>query len=187
MYAISDMLYWPVCHIVRYRRKVVRRNLTESFPHKSMKEIKRIEKRFYHHLIDTFLETTKLSSLSPDEMSRRMKFTNIDEVNDILKTGKSLSVYIGHFGNWEWASTSGVWLNRYSDCVQIYHKLADNGMDAIMMNLRERFGNKCVEMRNTVRYISAASKKSEYLDSRFHSRPFSQTAGCKALSEVFGA
>lgn len=158
LYALSDMLFPPVYYLVRYRRKVVRRNLTESFPDKSPDEIRKIEKKFYHHMIDTFLETSKLASLSPEEMSRHMKFINVDEVNDILKTGKSLSVYIGHFGNWEWVSASGIWLNTYSDCLQIYHKLADKQMDAFMMKLRERFGNKCVEMRHTVRYVAAASK-----------------------------
>lgn len=158
MYAMSDMLFCPVYHLVRYRRKVVRRNLTESFPEKSLREIRRIEKRFYHHMIDTFLETTKLGSLSPEDMARHMKFTNVDEVNEILKAGKSISVYIGHFGNWEWISASGMWLNTYSDCLQIYHKLADKHMDGTMMKLRERFGNKCVEMRHTVRYVAAASK-----------------------------
>lgn len=52
LYILSDGLFYPLYYIVRYRRKVVRKNLTESFPEKSLSEIKQIEKNsitFYRH------------------------------------------------------------------------------------------------------------------------------------------
>ena len=45
LYFISDLLYYPLYYVVRYRRNVVRNNLTASFPEKSTEEIIRIEKR----------------------------------------------------------------------------------------------------------------------------------------------
>lgn len=44
LYVVSDVLYVPLYYLVRYRRKVVRKNLTASFPEKSIGEIIRIEK-----------------------------------------------------------------------------------------------------------------------------------------------
>ena len=46
LYWISDFFYFLVYYIVRYRRKVVRKNLVTSFPEKDIKEIVKIEKKF---------------------------------------------------------------------------------------------------------------------------------------------
>lgn len=36
LYVLSDIMYYPLYYIIRYRRKVVRKNLTESFPRKAI-------------------------------------------------------------------------------------------------------------------------------------------------------
>lgn len=158
LYAISDVLYYPFYYIIRYRRKIVRRNLTESFPDKSLAEIVRIEKAFYHFFIDMALESCKLVSISHDEIRRRVKFTNIEVANDVLSHGGSVSVFTGHHGNWEWMSSIGLWLCKEATAAQIYHKLRNKSMDTIMTGLRERMGNVCVEMYKTVRYVAQAAK-----------------------------
>ena len=38
LYIFSDVLYYPLYYCIRYRRKVVRQNLTGSFPDKNEKE-----------------------------------------------------------------------------------------------------------------------------------------------------
>ena len=86
IYVISDCLYYILYYVVRYRRKVVRKNLTESFPEKNMQEIKSIEKKFYSYFVDQILETCKLATISPEEISRRMKFTNAEAVNAVFRS-----------------------------------------------------------------------------------------------------
>ena len=44
MYLLSDIVAFMLYHIVRYRRRVVRDNLKRCFPHRSEKEIIKIEK-----------------------------------------------------------------------------------------------------------------------------------------------
>ena len=44
MYVLSDGLFYLLYYVVRYRRPLVRKNLTESFPGKSEQEIILIEK-----------------------------------------------------------------------------------------------------------------------------------------------
>ena len=43
LYFISDSLYLVVYRLLGYRKKVVRENLTSSFPEKDMKEIKELK------------------------------------------------------------------------------------------------------------------------------------------------
>lgn len=160
LYILSDLLYFPLYFIIRYRRKIVRKNLTESFPNKSLDEIKHIEQMFYHFLIDTALESCKLISINPEEIKRRIRFTNIEVANEMLRQGKSISLFMGHYGNWEWVSTISLWLHKDTVPAQIYKKLSNKAVDKIMRKLRERWGNVCVDMRQTVKYIVNASTDS---------------------------
>ncbi len=154
LYVLSDLFFFPFYYILRYRRKIVRKNLTESFPDKNIDEIIRIEKKFYHFFIDTILESCKLISISPEEIRKRMKFTNADDVNKMLAKGKSVSAFIGHYGNWEWISSCNSWFYKDAVVVQIYHKLRNVPMDKLIRKLRERMGNISVEMYQTVRFIA---------------------------------
>lgn len=52
LYSISSVVYAILYYVIRYRRNIVFNNLQESFPDKSKKEIKIIEKRFYHYFAD---------------------------------------------------------------------------------------------------------------------------------------
>ena len=80
LYIFSDVLYYPLYYCIRYRRKVVRQNLTGSFPDKNEKELIRIEKQFYHFFCDYMIETIKLFSISKKQLKRRMTFGGIDEI-----------------------------------------------------------------------------------------------------------
>ena len=52
LYVLSDGLYLLMRYGVHYRRKVVRTNLRNSFPEKEEKELREIERKFYHYLCD---------------------------------------------------------------------------------------------------------------------------------------
>ncbi|MBR4731065.1 MAG: acetyltransferase, partial [Prevotella sp.] len=43
-YLISNLLYYLLRYVVRYRLKVVRQNLFTSFPEKTEKELRKIER-----------------------------------------------------------------------------------------------------------------------------------------------
>lgn len=78
-------------------------NLLIAFPGKTEKERKRIEKDFYHQLIDTFLEMIKLISISRKELDKRFE-CDYSEVNKLYETGQSLQLHGGHFFNWEFVN-----------------------------------------------------------------------------------
>lgn len=158
LYVLSDIIFYPFYFIIRYRRKIVRKNLTESFPDKTIEEIRSIEVKFYHFLIDLALETCKLASISPNEIRKRVKFNNIELANNLLINGESISLFLGHYGNWELISSMGLWLYNGSISVQIYHRLRNKAMDKIMKALRERMGNICVERYKTTRFMAKALK-----------------------------
>ena len=154
MYVLSDGLFYLLFYVVRYRRTLVRKNLTESFPEKSEQEIILIEKKFYHYFTDQVLESCKMATISPEEISKHMKFTNIEVANAVFRQGKTIALYMGHYGNWEWVSSIPLCLEKGVKAVQIYHKLSNENMNKLILHNRERMGAISVEMRKTARYVT---------------------------------
>lgn len=157
LYIFSDLLYFPLYYCVRYRRKIVRKNLIESFPEKELGEIQRIEKAFYHYFCDYMVETIKLFSMSEKQMRRRMTFGGVEKINEIIKD-RDCVVYLGHYCNWEWVASLPLHLDIDKDLVvgQIYHRLESPAFDQLFLRMRSRFRAVNIEMfmalRQLVRY-----------------------------------
>lgn len=153
LYALSDGLFYLVYHIVKYRRPLVRKNLTDSFPEKSETEIVKIEKDFYSWFCDYIVETLKLFTMSKKQMRRRMIFHNTEEVERQVEAGKSCAVYLGHYGNWEWISSLPLWLSDKATCLQIYHILENKAINDLFLYVRGRMGANSVSMADTMKDI----------------------------------
>ena len=153
LYIFSDFLAWLAGDVVRYRRRVVTENLRSSFPDRSEAEIRSISRGFYRFLADYFVETVKLISISEEEMRRRLVFENAGEIESLLKEGKSVSVFLGHYCNWEWISSLPLHLDKECIAAQIYHPLENRTMDRVFLRLRSRFGAHSIPMASTLRTL----------------------------------
>ena len=76
LYAIGDLLYLLLYYCIGYRKKVVRANLAHSFPEKGGKELKKIERRYFHHLCNLLVEGVKMLGMSRRNVLRRYRCTN---------------------------------------------------------------------------------------------------------------
>ncbi|HSA04669.1 MAG TPA: acetyltransferase, partial [Tenuifilaceae bacterium] len=56
LFVLSDINFFFLYYIFKYRKKTVRKNLKKSFPEKSKEELRKIEVRFYRHFCDLFVE-----------------------------------------------------------------------------------------------------------------------------------
>lgn len=153
LYLLSDFFYFLIYYCVRYRRGVVRRNLTEAFPEKSLKEIVSIEKKYYSFFCDYTFETFKLISISKKSMKKRMRFEGLEEVNRTFAEGKNIAAYLGHYCNWEWVSSLQLSLSDDVVSAQIYHKLRNEVSDRIFLKLRSRMGAVSIPMKETGRKL----------------------------------
>ena len=73
-YLFSDILFVLVAYVFRYRHRVIWKNLTNSYPEKSEKELKRLQRQFYRHMCDIVAETVKYTTISRRNIMRRMTF-----------------------------------------------------------------------------------------------------------------
>lgn len=161
LYLLSDVLYVFVYKIVGYRLEVVRDNLEKSFPDKSPIELKDIEKRFYHHFCDYFVETIKLLHMSDAEAQRRIIFKNTEIVKELMKDGNSGLMYLGHYGNWEWVPSLTRHFQDGEKLGQIYKPLKNKAIDDIFLKIRSRFGSFGIAKNDTLREIIRLKKANE--------------------------
>ena len=162
IYLISDLIYFPLYYVARYRRKVVRKNLTNSFPEKTKKEIIRIEKRFYSAFCDYLMVTVKLMDMSPKTVKKHMRFEGLEELERlVVKEGKSCVLYMGHNFNWELVTSIPLHFKDGTNIQfgQIYHPLTDKNMDKLFIELREQYGSECIPMARTLRRIAELEKQ----------------------------
>lgn len=161
LYIFADILYIPLYYIIRYRVKVVRNNLKNSFPDKNTKELRQIEKEFYHHFCDYFVETIKLLHITDSEIRERITFDNMDIVKDLMEDNKSCIMFLGHYANWEWVPSITLEFTDGTLLGQIYRPLKNKAFDNIFLKLRSRFGSVSIPKNNTLRSMIEFKKENK--------------------------
>jgi KDO2-lipid IV(A) lauroyltransferase len=157
LYFVADILSFLTFYVFRYRRKVVFRNLRNSFPEMSENEIKEIAKKFYQNLSDIIVEILKEISITKEEIIKRVKYVNPDELNPYFKDEKSIIVVTIHQGNWEWLLlAAGAYLDKPTDV--LYTPLSNSYFDKIMIKARSRFGGYPIPVSKVTREIARRSK-----------------------------
>lgn len=155
LYVISDIANLVLYHIVRYRRDIVRRNITSAFPEKSLEECISIERGFYKWFCDYFVETVKLMSVSRQELLSLIEFRGIDKIEECFDRGQTCAGILGHYGNWELLSATGLVIKKHPEAVigLIYHPLRSQLFDRLFINMRQSMGGVCVPKKDILRYL----------------------------------
>jgi KDO2-lipid IV(A) lauroyltransferase len=146
MYLVSDLFFIILYYIFPYRKKLVMKNLRNSFPEKSEKEIAVITKEFYKHFCDIVFETLKVFTVSPTNLGKRIELENTQLLKDLYAKGKSVIVVTGHYSNWEWPAVT---FSKHSlhKASGIYAALSNKFFDAKLRSTRARFGTQLMSTR----------------------------------------
>jgi len=158
LYGISDILFFFVYRVLKYRRKVVRTNLKNSFPSWTDKELDNYERKYFAYLADVIMEIIKMATISKNTLNKHYKFKNAHLINAYLDRGESVLACSAHYGNWE-GGTLAIGLNVNGDSYAIYKPLNNLVFDKWFKHIRTRFGNRMVPMRQTLREIAATKDK----------------------------
>lgn len=138
LYLISDGFYVITYYLAGYRKKVVMTNLEIAFPEKPVAERKKIARKFYHNLIDSFIETIKM--LSASDRFLRSHFTgNWEFLNNFYQTGKSCQILLGHTFNWEWGNYAMGRSVRYK-FLGVYMPITNKLLNRLFLTLRAKSG-----------------------------------------------
>lgn len=151
LYLLSDFVYFIIYRIIKYRKKIVRKNLALALPHLTKSERDRIEKNFYKHLCDLFLEMIKTLTISKNEIDKRFKFTNLEVYTALEKKGKSISLLCAHYASYEWVMSmnSHITFKGYG----IYKKIANKYFDNLVHDIRSKFKAQLITTAETASTI----------------------------------
>jgi len=148
LYIFSDIICVLVYNIIGYRKNVVRQNIAMALPHLSEGERLTIEKKFYHHLCDIFLEMIKTMTISRKEIEKRYVFTNLDVYLDLEKKGKSISLLCAHYASYEWAVSMNYHITF--EGYGIYKKINNTYFDKLVKDIRSKFKATLITTRETI-------------------------------------
>jgi KDO2-lipid IV(A) lauroyltransferase len=156
LYRLSDFLFHLLWYS-GYRKKVVRQNLTNSFPEKTPDEIEILSKKYFRYLCDLTLETLKTMTMTEQENRERCHFQKKDWLDTLYHEKKSFIIVMGHYGNWEWAGPCFT-LNTDFQLVVIYRPLRNIYFEKMLSKMRTRFGTRITATKNTMRDMVANRK-----------------------------
>ncbi|SHN17290.1 KDO2-lipid IV(A) lauroyltransferase [Cyclobacterium lianum] len=200
LYLFSDLLYLLAFYLIGYRKKVVQDNLLHSFPEKSPKERKQIEKQFYRNFTDSLAETIKLLSMSEEELDRRFVTKNSELIFDLVNNGEIVIGMCGHFFNWE-GHLVAISSKVQDKCETIYTSISNAFFEKLMYGIRSRLGAKITEKKSFQRtflknrlvprlIVLAADQRPNQMDIRyqtsFMNRPTVFFEGGEKLAKKFG-
>src|ERR1039457_2007967 len=101
-YFVCDIFSFITFHLIGYRKKVVYTNLRNAFPEKTEIEIDKIPKKYYHFMIDIFMETFKMLTMPEAQFKKRLSIENLEMIYELKERNQNYLFVMGHFGNWEW-------------------------------------------------------------------------------------
>jgi len=151
LYGFSPVFYFVLYHLLRYRRAIVLKNLRNSFPEKTKRELFTISKKFYRHLADVFIEVLKLQHMKASEIKKRYKIINPELLDKIKDEGKSTIAVFGHYANWEWILSLP--LNIKYKILTAYKPLTNKYFDRYFLKFRSQYGLELIPMIRTGRTL----------------------------------
>lgn len=156
-YWVSDIMFFIVYYIAGYRKKTVRDNLKIALPHLNDKERLVLEKKFYRHFCDLFMEMAKTMSISPEEMEKRFKITNLELIKEYEEKGKSIMLLASHYASWEWLMSLNLKLSYQG--IAVYKKIANSYFDKLIKDIRSKYNTELVSTDKTIPLMANNNRK----------------------------
>lgn len=148
LYYFSDIIFFIIYYVIRYRKKIIINNIAHSLPEKSIEEQKKIAKRFYRDFSDYLMESLKGLTISEKELKRRMKFVNIELLEE-QNEDRNIATLSGHVFNFEWLMSIVCHAKKFNGFYYIYKPVENKYLDQQIKNVREKFGAKGISSKST--------------------------------------
>ena len=171
-YKVASFCATAQCHISKKDRETVKSNLRVAFPHASEKEIsftaRNVFRNFGKYLADFF------SPLNEDKknLSAKMRFEGLENIDEVLKRGKGCIIVTGHFGNWELGGCAMAERGYKINAVALDHK--DPRINNLFIQRRKRSGINVAPIGNAKKSCLDALRRNEIV-AIVGDRPFGES------------
>ena len=149
-YVVENLIFVLLRYCLRYRMKVVKTNLRNSFPEKDERELAVIRRRFYRTLAEIFVDTINLAGLTPEKGRSLLTVEGLEEQKERVG-GRDWIAMTAHFGCWEYCSFWGLY-DPTQIVVAVYHPLRSRIVEAFYQRLRNGDYATTVAMKESLRF-----------------------------------
>ena len=149
-YVVENLIFVLLRYCLRYRMKVVKTNLRNSFPEKDERELAVIRRRFYRTLAEIFVDTINLAGLTSEKGRSLLTVKGLEEQKERVG-GRDWIAMTAHFGCWEYCSFWGLY-DPTQIVVAVYHPLRSRIVEAFYQRLRNGDYATTVAMKESLRF-----------------------------------
>ena len=154
MYLVSDILFLLLYHLLGYRRRVVRDNLSRCFPTADRRWLRRVERRYYRHLCDLLVEGAyNVFFATPPFLKRHYRLVNREVVDRYYERGQSVILMSAHYGNWEYM-VSSLNMQLLHHGIGVGKPLDDKATAAYITRRRTRYGTQVVDQTDVRQHVA---------------------------------
>lgn len=140
-------------NVFHYRREIIRKNISTSFPTLSAKEVRFLSGRYYHHLSQLIAESVKAMHWSVYRMKKRVVLSNPELLEELSGQGRDIVVFAGHTGNWEWLPAL---VSPYGfNLLGVYKPQTNKVFDRLTYMIRKKKNVVPISMRETARALKS--------------------------------
>lgn len=158
LYPLAEATAFFGYHIQRYRKSVVKENLSKAFPNKSDRQIRVLSKRFYRQFSQVLVESFKAYRFKEADWKKRVPLVNKEEVLSFLDRDVPVVLMSGHVANWEWPAFSiGAQMGYPMEF--LYKPVKNQSFENIMLQLRTRHGGVAIPKDEAIREIIKRRRK----------------------------
>lgn len=150
LYFFSDILRFFLEKVIKYRKDVIKQNLSLCFPGLSVKEINKIMHLSYKNLSDIMMEGIKAFAMTDKQIINRHKILNPEVIEHFFNLNRSVICVPCHYGNWEWGASSPS-LQLSKEIFVFYKPLSNMYIDRYIRNIRAKSGSKLESIYKTAR------------------------------------
>jgi len=151
LYALFGAAAW-LLRAARWRRGFVDDGLARCLPELPAADRAHIARDFYAGLGRVAAEVLKGTRMPADELGRRLRFEDDEQVREALAAGRRVLLLAGHHCNWEWLLLECS--RRLGEpLVAAYKPVSRAAADDWMRALRSRFGATMVPAKDIVKHL----------------------------------
>lgn len=148
LYSLSNGVSYLLQYIIRYRNRIIYKNLKNAFPALTDGDREKIKIAFYRYFADLLLESFHCFSMSFRALSARVKQSTPGVIEEVLAHNSKIVIVMGHYGNFEWLCRTVMNVMPGFEHICLYQPVNNKYLDNYIKFNRERYGIKMVSVKD---------------------------------------
>jgi len=133
-------------HVARRDRRKAMDNMSVAFPEWDQAKRRAVARSMFRHLGTSLFEIVWLSKRDEKVRTATTTFEGIDRVLELVRSGRSIVVFTGHCGNWEWLAYG---VGKLGPVTVLQRERSEAGLDEFITSIRAGAGIETIDRGST--------------------------------------